>query len=307
MSEQAPKPERLPSYAISTVNHTMVRLVEHLLPRYAEIHMADPDALETLTRDLRRYLPAAVSRVALLESARVWLGRTPAAEEFREWLWMLAGNEDRLKKGIPVYRWRAPGALEWVPMQVNRVDVAPSYKNNETRYSLRLRVLAGTACPLTFEKRVTGAWMVFISRVIGFTRTYGHRPYLSPYQFYGMRFYGKLDPQHGRENLPGFSEVRCPSACMTYNREVLNRRYRRKGFQCPYEYTHDCHQCPCGFTQCRAATHKLDYYQALCTMCQETTWFDPEHTTGVCITCSRRTHLQGTGVAIQKPPVLQPH
>jgi hypothetical protein len=280
-------PERLPVYSIPKILQLRDRLCEFLVPRYAELVLGDRTDLELLATDITELMPPRVPYITILESVRPSLGSAYTAEGLREFSWRLAASVERLRSGQPLAPWRAPGVREWAPLHILRVEATKS-NQGDSRYQLRLRALAGTACPLVFEKRFSGKWLGRLSRFVGFTRGRGVRPFHSPYQYTSLRLFALLDPKLSKFDTPNFFEVRCPGSLLQHNIDVLSWRMRTRGFNCPHEFTHECHQCAIGYLSCKAATHREDYIQGVCMTCGHSSWFDPEASTTECIPCWRK-------------------
>jgi hypothetical protein len=242
--------------------------------------------LQNLVHDLQVFLPK-VPQITLMETARVWIGRAYPETWWRETCWRLAANVPQLISGLPLRVWRPPGVREWVPVQILRVEPA-EWRKGHSRYQLCFKVLAGQACTLCFEKPFNGNWLGWAARLLGFTKSAGARPYLSPYQYASLRLMVLLDPALCRGDMPNFFELRCSGSLLEHNLAVLNRRYRRQNFQCPEGFVHPCHQCAVGYETCPAATHRLTYTSGPCRNCGGQGWFDPEVHTDLCVNCWRK-------------------
>lgn len=286
--------EPLPVYSIPKIIHARDRMADTLVSRYAEIAISSYDDLNLFLDDLMHYAPGCASREVLFETFRPFLGAPYSAAWWRDFFWHIAANEDLLRAGIPLKPWRAPGVREWVPVQVMRVDPAPA-RNRDSRYALTIRVLAGQACPVLFQKIVSGDWLKRLSRYVGFTSMRHGRPFLSPYQYTSLRMFVLLDPEFSREGRPGFQEMRCKGVHLKHNELMLNRRFRRKGdFVCPHSFIHDCHHCAVGFLECPVGTHMSNYIEKPCLGCGEQAWFDPDIQTTLCVSCWRKQVAKGT-------------
>ena len=289
MTDVQLQPERLPTFSLPNIVRLRDALTNRLVSRYAEISLVNVEELDTLLDDMMPFLSGRIIRGTMFETFRPLLGRPYPAEWWRDMFWRIAANEELLASGVPLRPWSAPGITEWVPLQVMRVDTAPHSRNKRNRYMLHFRVLAGFACPLIFTRALTGDWLAQFSRYAGFTKARGTRPFLSPYQFTGLRWFALLEPQYSRDGQPGFFEVRCSGTWLEHNTDLLNKRYRNKqDFTCPQNYTHECHLCPVGYMSCPAATHKLDFKWQHCLNCNQQAWFDPEISAQVCVSCWRK-------------------
>lgn len=279
--------DRLPTYSISAIVHLKERLSSALVPQFADITIGDAEDLALMARIVLAHMPPRVQPLAVTETLRPLLGSALSAPALRDLSWRLAAGLESLRAGRPVPPWFAPGIREWAPLQILRVRHT-ARRDGAAAYTLTMRALAGTACPIIFDKTVTGPWLSKFSRFVGFTRANKQRPYVAPEQFTSLRVFGLLDPALSRESKPGFHEVRCSSTLLAHNVDVLSWRYRLKHFKCPHDYQHECHQCYLGYMACKAATHRETYVRNLCMSCGEQAWFDPENAANMCIACVRR-------------------
>jgi len=277
--------DKLPKYSIARIIQLRNKLLEPVVRKYGDITLDNEDIL-LLNSDLHELLPAGIDMQPIYQSTAYLANRNLDEHDWQIFCWRLAANVTALSKGCPVLPWKAPGSLEWAPLQVVRVDPAATRKG-EHRWALKLRVLAGTACPLTFVKTVTLGWAAYLSRMAGFTTMHGTRPYTHIMQLVGLRFFGLLDPALSRNNLPMMNVTKLTQGFITYNTKMINMRYRH-GFKCPKDFTHDCHICAVGMRECPAATHLMTYVKKYCSVCDRTTWFDPELQTNMCLMCYRR-------------------
>jgi len=284
--------EKPPTFSIVKIMQLRDSLYDALVGRYAEISISDIEDLDLLLDDLMPRLPKGILRGTMFETFRPFMGSPYPATWWREFFWRVAGNESLLASGVPLRPWRAPGVKEWVPIQIMRVDPAPAHKSDH-RYMLHCKALAGQACPLVWQKIVTGAWLKRLSSFTGFTKFKGARPYLTPYQFTGLRLVVLLDPALSRDGKPNFFDLRCSGSHLEHNNGVLSRRYRR-GFECPKSFDHECHVCAIGYTECPAATHMATYTQGACSECGPDAWFDPEVSTQICVQCWRKKLVKGS-------------
>jgi len=283
---------RLPGYPLPRILKLRDKIYDRLLPRYAHLSLAGGDVM-LLAEELTAQLPPSVPLPVLLDTARQLLDIPLTPEFLREFSWRVAGNLLRLKQGIPAIPWRAPGVEEWVPVQVLRVDPAPDKAGKGGRYTLQLRVLAGSACPRILFKTFGKESLQVASRHFGFSRRRGKYPYQSPYLLVNLRFYIWLEPKLSRGDEPGFFEIRCPASCLEFNAELLRLRFRADGRVCPENFSHDCHRCVVGYLRCPAATHRMDLVERMCTACGKLGWFDPEASLEKCIVCHRRMLTHG--------------
>lgn len=278
----------LPRYSVPAILKLRDRLCQRLIPRYSPLALGGSE-VELFADELAALLPKSVLLPALMDTVRQLIGTELTPEFLRDFSWRLAGNLASLKEGRTVVPWRSPGIEEWVPMQVLRVDPAPDYRGKGGRHTLRLRILAGSACPLLISKTFSKESLVVASRHFGFSKYQGQHPYLAAQLMTSLRFYGLLDPAKSRRDLPGFFQIRCPPGCLEHNTEILRIRFRTHGKTCPRNYQHDCHQCAIGYETCPGGTHRKDLMERLCDTCGKIAWFDPELPPEKCIGCWRRS------------------
>jgi hypothetical protein len=279
----------LPSYSVPKIISLRDRLLHGLVVQYAEISLSSGDELDVFLDDLMPLMPQGIARGVMFETFRPYLGAPYTQEWWRDMCWRLASNIASLAAGHPLRPWQAPGIQEWVPLQVMRIEPAAVSREGNSRYRLTYRILAGHACPILFRKLHSHEWLKRLSRYVGFTRSLGTRPYSSPYQFTGLRFYVLLDPALSREGQPGFYQMRCTGAVSEHNKATLLRRNRHTAsFTCPHAFEHACHHCAIGYLECAAGTHKLNYVQRPCLGCGQPAWFDPEVVTDLCVQCWRK-------------------
>ena len=241
----------------------------------------DGESLLALSAKLRNFLPGA-SLDAIFESMRQYVGKELSRADFDSLAWLLAGNLDRLKRGLAISEWRAQQYDEWVPVQVLRVFKATDNYGQRV-YGLSLLCLAGTPCGKVFDSYRKPSFLFALSRKIGFTARRGSLPYLDARQYMSLRFVVKIIATKSQQNIV-FDELDSTSGTTKWNKELLKVRHRL--IPCPQGFNHRCHHCIVGTDHCGAATHKLTYRQAACEFCgEEEAWFDPETSTVKCLHC----------------------
>lgn len=266
-------------------------LSDWVAPRFACVPLTR-DTLDSLVDELAQRLPR-VARRTLFDATDWLLGTTQTEVQLRLHCWRLAGNYPQLRAGIVVLPWRAPGVLEWCPVQVARVAPAPP-RNGQSRYRLDCRILAGRPAGLMVSHSFSLSHLYLVAETIGFTKLKGPRPLESPWQFVNMRFWALLDPQLSRDEQPGFSTTRGTASLLAFNRPILDIRFRDSAEGCQHKYEHPCHRCHVGYEHCAAATHRAGYEQIMCPTCHQPRWRDPDDPGEQCIACFRR-ELQHPG------------
>ena len=171
--------------------------------------------------------------------------------------WRLAANTKLLQQKIAVPPWTMQEEPEWVPVQV--LSLSPNPPRNGKRSNLvRLRVLAGTSCPLIFAANWSRAFCKMLARRVGYSAPWRSYPFTHDTELVNMRLVVQIDPQYCRPGQPGFRNVRMVGALLKWNRDIIKRRFR-VGWSCPHGYRHRCARCPVGYCECPAATHRETY------------------------------------------------
>jgi len=268
-------------YAVGPILKLRDAFASELVYRFGQIAitMSDLPDLFDLTREL---FPKSVRDEFLRESVKYLLGKTLSPEFCKEFAWRLAGNLPHLRRGAVVGPWMAPGAAEWVPLQITAAWPAPR-RHDKPHTRLGLRVLAGGPAGMYFTKHLSNGQLSLAARHFGFSRSSGQFPYREPSELVLLRFYALLDPMRTKGLEPNFKEMDCPTGCLKHNRLILNRRFRVD--PCPHRYAHRCSQCPVGYNNCHGATHREDFAVRFCTGCGKDAYFDPETGADVCVEC----------------------
>jgi hypothetical protein len=172
--------------------------------------------------------------------------------------WRLAGNLDVLREDIPVPPWFTQDVEEWLPVQVLSWQPEKSARGKPMN-GYRVRVLAGSACPLQTTASWPAGFTKMIARQIGFTARRGKMPFQHPSELVQLRLRVLADPVRSKPGQLGFWEVAGGAGLTNWNKEILKMR-ARIDFACPENYTHPCYRCAAGWDICPAATHKDSIY-----------------------------------------------
>lgn len=201
------------------------------------------DLVTVFHRELKN-VPRSVVYQSLLDLP----GKLLTYELLRDTAWRLAGNITTLRKGQPAPLCSAPPAAGWAPLHVLRCK---QHTNDRGKLGaiFWLRVLAGPLCPQIVRDFWSQSFVILVARRIGFTRAKGLHPFHHVCELVNLRLAAKLAPG-GRL----FVEVGGASPLRAWNRKILQMR-ARKGWTCPYEFEHECWQCPMGLKECPAAVH----------------------------------------------------
>lgn len=240
------------------------------------------EEFERFVGDLYSLLPEGIKYEIVYESATYVLGRQLDKKLLYELAWRLAGNLNTLKQGKIVYPWSGQVEPEWMPVQILSANRTKTWAG-EFGYLYKMRVLAGSACPIIFWKTWTTKACSYIARKIGFSAPWKNHPYRDGHELVSMRFLVEVDPELCRDRLPGFEKVHCVGALLNWNRNILQARAHVNP-PCPYDFSHFCYQCPVGYDQCMAGTHPKTYERKFCQFCNQETWHDPG-AVDVCVTC----------------------
>lgn len=229
---------------------------------------------------LMQLLPKGVVKSAVETSVSALGDGVANEDELHRFVWMLAGNVNRLKRGQPVYPWQRYKADEWMPVQI-----VATYPKRDLRDVLGaefvFRVLAGSACPMLVTKFWSIKFCRFLAPQLGFTRR-GAAQFAEPSQLVGLRAYAHFTKNKSGTGLyfdqvlAGFSD---------HNRTLMKNRARVE-FECPENFIHPCHRCHVGYDKCPVGTHPKTFVNSYCSSCETDSWFDPSKPKiTVCINC----------------------
>lgn len=242
-----------PRYDIARIVTVRDKLANFELTEWVGTEMVG-EWFEAFVDRLCECLPK-VKRLAVWDSVRDIAGTVLTADTLFRLTWRLAGNVVRLQEGISAPPWHVQTELEWVPVQVFdwRADKSSRGKNGGT---FAMRVLAGTACPLRLTTFWPTGFCKFIARRAGYTSRRSGMPFCHISELVNLRLWVQLDPTKSQPGSPGFWEVSCSAGLRGWNRAIIDKRFRKDGFRCPYNYDWQCFKCPVGYLECPAATHR---------------------------------------------------
>lgn len=249
----------------------------------------DAGDIANLVDVVQGLLPSGISRMSLLGST-TYLGNCPFTEnELRDYAWRLAGNLSLLRAGKPVVPWVRQVEEEWMPMQIVSCQLKRD-RGDRVGAEYTFRVLAGTAVGALVKKFWSRKFCSYAARNIGFTSQNKKFPFRDVSELVGLRLYGLFTPELSSES-PRFDTIQASSAFLTYNRELIKKRFR-VDFQCPKGYQFNCHQCPIGYDKCSLGTHAQTYERHECQFCNLTAWFDMKKNSDMCIECYNKRMLK---------------
>lgn len=245
-------PTRLPRYNLSRIFAVRDRLCNFELDEYAGFTPTGKH-FEEMVDKFHQSLPGTDKR-ALYDSLRNLAGFELTPSRLRATAWRLVANIDRLKRGVAVPPWSIQLENEWVPAQVLSWRAEQTSKGRHGGL-FSMRILAGTPCPLITTAFWTRGFSYAVARRLGYTSRRHNHPYSHPSELVSMRLWLHIEPGRSMDGAPGFHIVKCSPGLLSWNKSIIKRRFR-EGWQCPHSFTHYCFQCPIGYSQCPAATHR---------------------------------------------------
>lgn len=181
----------------------------------------------------------------------------------RNFAWAVAGNADLLQDGVAVTPFKFTAETRTLPVAVVAVD--PVNRPNGMVYSVRCKVLAGPGCPGEFVinwKSRSANYIATHPKGLGFSRLH-RRPFKHYRQLVSLRFLVEVTCVAA---APRGGKVKVTPSFRSHNIATIDMRFRR-GFSCPNNYSHHCHECHIGYKTCPAGTHADDYVLGVCSSC----------------------------------------
>lgn len=200
--------------------------------------------------------------------------------------WRIAANIDYMVAGLPVPTLEIPRNPAEAPLQI--IKVSPGWSKTKVPIlgtSFKLKVIAGTYCPVNFYRWFPTNYLYKFARDIGIGGYRSKSRYTGdPYELYGMRFIASI-----------YTKVVNGRAVITFDRfhggqfDVRNKKLLKLRFSpCPAGYKCACAKCAIGEDTCPASLAELKracrpvtLVNKLCTKCNSNSWFDG----GTCMTC----------------------
>lgn len=270
---------KVKGFSFSRVRHRRDRLFAHALRPYMGARLVGATVTD-LCNDILRELPENASRHALFESLRVLAGTTLGHREARDLAWRIAGNVDSLIRGECVLPWTRQIKNEVVPVRVERMR--PDKRRDSLGYTMDVRALAGTPCPLVFAQFFSLRSCRAIARTLGFSSSRGLYPYKSPMYFMRLMFFAHIDADLST-NTPYFQTVSNSSGLLAHNKPKIEVRCRAK--PCPRGYQHDCAKCWIGQDECPAGVYPKSLVRRECAQCVNIGFFEHDDEGEVCLNC----------------------
>ncbi len=242
----------LPRYVISQILRQRDQLMQGWDPYVGQV--PDMELLQELARPVCELLRAPMPLV--LASIEDLLGVPLSVYQSIATPWRLAGNKMLLRQQ-PVRPWVRQLVAEWVPVEFNDGFACTQPNQRRQQYLFTVRILAGTSCPMLCNYPISGDYALALgTRMLGYTKPQRAKPMQHPRELVGLRAFLYADPATSTALGPAFTDVECSPGLLRHNKEVIAARWR-DGFDCPYSYTHACHRCHIGRTECIAATRSV--------------------------------------------------
>jgi len=200
--------------------------------------------------------------------------------------WRLAAHSKQLANFVPCNAWLNQPTDEWMPLQVVE-SVQHFYRPSQRGSIFTFRILAGSAASMLTHRFWTKRFCYFMSKDLGFSRSWGSYPFKEECQLVGLRLWGLFEPKLcSREDGPKFDRLLCPSSIRMSNRAKIKTRFpSNPEYNCPRRIA--CHLCPQGMDTCSKAIHTRTYVELPCKACgNERANHDPKFLhNGRCIEC----------------------
>lgn len=264
------------------------RTVDRALQRMRQHYSTEPteEAFDRFVMDLYSCFPQIIRYDVFYSSVMTSAGKLMTREVIQQLAWRLAGNIKKLKAGIPVPPWTNQKELEWCPITIVKADLGYGYENTFGCF-YEYRVLAGSPSGLKFTTFWSKKYARFISSDLGFRKTrIGNFSCSDGRELTRMQLYLLLDPELSKEGRPIAYHYHVPASMQKHNLEIIKQRFRVT--PCPLGYSLfqlPCISCPIGYEECKAGCHPKNYQSQFCPRCQDDKWFDPLHSSGICIDC----------------------
>lgn len=167
--------------------------------------------------------------------------------------WQLAGRHWELHLG-PLLPYSSPVRSEWLPMRIdNTTDTV--WKESKPGQALSLFIAGGHPAGHYLLKKVPQSWLGFLAYRIGYTRRRLYDD--NPKNLRGLWFFGYASPDSEGASLD-FSEWALSPEMKAYNSIIvgLRTRFDHDKSECPFDYGHDCVDCPHTTQQCVASVNR---------------------------------------------------
>lgn len=244
--------KKLPSYDLNLVESYRQQLKDHAFFEFAG-DVAAGESFDRLVYLITQAVPRLPEK-AVRESIRNIAGEPLTEPLISQTCWRLAGNVQRLRRGLMVPPWHVQQDAEWVPVQV--LSYTRERRKHRWLSQYRLRALAGTPCPCVIVKSWADSFARVVAGRLGYSPPWGKHPLRDLSELVNLRFYALVEPDQCAPGRPGFERLVCSQSMLEWNRRLIKMR-RRVDFQCPRGFEHECFQCHVGYRDCEPAVRRL--------------------------------------------------
>lgn len=221
------------------------------------------EAVPILSSYLTRVFKRASSRVieqslfALLAGVD---GGYPRQKQYRQAMWVLAANLQKLEDGVPIQPWSKQDIPEWVPVQVVNVKKTAhtAAAGSVPGHLLEFLCLGGSPATCRFFKFMpSNAYYFMRVTMFGLPRK---EEVLTPVVgFGGLRTWVLIEQGTKLQ----FERSSCNPAISDYNRDITKARKE----PCPAGNPLPCVDCLVGLDKCARAVHFDSYDLRPCSLC----------------------------------------
>ncbi|TMJ00934.1 MAG: hypothetical protein E6G97_18550 [Alphaproteobacteria bacterium] len=279
-------------YSVKKVLAIRDKLVSEWLT-VADGHAMVGDVFLDLVAVAKEVLPGGPFTDVLRRSMVDLLGRTADKQTFRAVAWRLAGNHERLARGVAALPWRGQRHREWCPSRCVLVEATRKTDRRKEGAVLTWEVLAGTPAGRKVGRYFSLAALAHSRREWGFAkrrvRPENHPPekpfltYERPEQLFGLRVLLLFEPLTSTLESPVPAAIKGTQSLLKFNRPLLAMR-ARYGFVCPEGFSHPCHVCPRGLDACPVACRLRSCDRRICPQCSRESWVAPDRPQA-CLVC----------------------
>jgi hypothetical protein len=225
--------------------------------------------------------------LAVLDTLRLAPRNELTTKQVFELSWWLAGNVSALRAGRSLRPFLPPEKPYLVPIEIlsARKIVTPRGKAGVL---FKTRFMAGPPCPQVVEKYWPLSFLPLLAKTLGFPRHGQSGAFRNYVELVRMRCHVRIEKDRCLEGQPGFDHVKATDSDKTHNKLIVQYR-QRVDPPCPRKFNHECWQCPIGYAECPAGTHRLTYLKKFCHSCgEENRFHDPDAPSGYCVSCDDR-------------------
>ena len=195
--------------------------------------------------------------------------------------WRIAGTEPQLRKKTCPALWSAGSPQEYCGGVLTGSEPRMTISGKSIT-SYRVRIVTGTAAGAVGQLEVPTRGVYSIAPRMGFSQRRGRYPLNHPAELVHLRVLCLIHGQRP-DGTPNVIDTCVPSKYFEHNREIV--KLRRREYPCPYNFSHECVDCPLSFSQCGGSVHRFEWTVAECPNCRVNRVFDPELSDRVCRAC----------------------